>query len=234
MKEKLFRKAFKKAEQQSGRTTKNGVAVHLEKIFMMELKINTSKATFSRYYEQYIEGNFEKEMSPSPELLDNLAMYLGFHNYEDFVTRFEQKDMPKQDSFIDFVKKNKWFIILILLTIVTFVIIFQLNRQRWMIWDGTHYIEVSFDLKKYDFGQFKLYSEDRIKNFKKIETDCQTEYIKPDGTPNVWYGKNQKKELEYFTSRGLHPETGKQLKPLSKHMFDKHVCPKDATTLNKQ
>lgn len=228
MKEKLFQEAFKKAENQSGKTTKNGIASHLENVFMMQLNFQTSKMTFSRYYEQFIEESAEKEMNPNIGLLDKLAEYIGYKSYEDFVTHFEKSDIPKHDSFIVFVKKNKWFIILILLTIITIVIIFRLNKQRWMIWDGTYYVEVPFDLKKYDFGQLKLYKEDRIKNFRKIEADCKTEYENPDGTPKVWYGKNQKKELEYFTSQGLHPETGKPLKHLTKYMYEKYICPKDS------
>lgn len=233
MKELLFQEAFKKAKNQSGKTSKNGIAAHLENVFMIQLNFQTSKMTFSRYYEQFIEGSLEKEMNPNIGLLDKLAEYIGYETYEDFVTQFENKHKPKEDSFINFVKKNKWFIILILLTIITIIIIFQVNKQRWMVWDGTRYIEVSFNLKKYDLGELKLYKKERIENFKRIEVDCQTEYIKPNGAPNIWYGKNQKKALEYFTSRGLHPETSKQLKPLSKHMFDMHVCPKEATTSNK-
>ncbi|AXG70026.1 hypothetical protein KORDIASMS9_02255 [Kordia sp. SMS9] len=239
MKEKLFQEAFKKAERQSGKTTKNGVAVHLEKVFSVELNFPTSKITFSRYYEQFIEESTDQAMSPNTELLNNLARYLGFQNYEDFVTNIlahnnssESIDSAKENDVMRFLKKHSWLIIIILLTIITVLVIMQLNKQRWMIWDGTHYIEVSFNLKKYDLGELKLYNKDRINNLKKIEADCQTEYKKLDGTPNVWYGKNQKKELEYFTSLGLHPETGKSLKPLSDHMFYKYVCSKDSISSN--
>ncbi|WP_339609501.1 hypothetical protein [uncultured Planktosalinus sp.] len=73
-------------------------------------------------------------------------------------------------------------------------------------------------------GQLKLYNEDRIAHFKKIEADCDTPYRTADGNALVWYGKNKEGALEYFTSHGLHPETGKTLKELTLYMFEKHAC----------
>jgi len=42
----------------------------------------------------------------------------------------------------------------------------------------------------------------------------------------IWYGRNIKKELEFFTSLGLHPETGKTLDPITDYMIKKYACPK--------
>jgi hypothetical protein len=226
MKEKLFKQAFKKAEQQCGKTSKNGISTHLENVFTMELNFQTSKMTFSRYYEQFVEESSDRIMNPSTDLLNKLAEYIGCTSYEDFVTRIKLPPKPpKTSKGITFLERYKWIILFVLLTIIVVVLLLQLNKQRWMIWDKTHYVEVAFDLKKYDVGQLKLYNEERINDFRKIEVDYQTQYKNPDETPRVWYGKNYKKELEYFTSYGMHPETGKYLKPLSDHMFNKHVCP---------
>ncbi|MBC8757149.1 hypothetical protein H2O64_20940 [Kordia sp. YSTF-M3] len=233
MKEILFQQAFKKAKQQSGKTSKNGVSSHLENVFAMKLNFQTSKVTFSRYYEQFMEGKTGKIMNPSTGLLDKLAEYIGYNSYEDFVTQLDQKDTPTRVSFLKFARKSKWFIIITLLALVTVFIIIKLNKQRWMVWNLTHYEEVQFDLEKYELGQLKLYKEERIKNFKKIEVDCQTEYKTPEGTIKIWYGKNHKKELQYFTSLGLHPETGNSLKPLSKYMFEEHICIKESSNSNK-
>ncbi|MFK7750889.1 MAG: hypothetical protein AB8B65_21040 [Kordia sp.] len=232
MKEILFRQAFNKAKQQSGKNSKNGVSSHLESVFAMKLNFQTSKVTFSRYYEQFMEGKAGKIMNPSTGLLDKLAEYIGYNSYEDFVTQIDEKDTPTRVGFLKFVKKSKWFILIILLALVIVFIIIKLNKQRWMVWNVTHYEEVQFDLEKYELGQLKLYKEERIKNFKKIEVDCQTEYKNLDGTTKIWYGKNHKKELQYFTSLGLHPETGKSLKEITPHMINKHICPKDSVNLN--
>lgn len=224
MKEKLFQQVFKKAELQSGKDTKNGIASHLENVFTVELNFQTSKVTFSRYYEQFIEESTDKVMKPSTDLLNNLAKYLGHQNYEDFVTRLDKKDILKSKGFIQILKKNKWLFVIVLLIFVSIAFLVQFNQQRWMVWNGTHYIEVSFDLEKYNVEQLKLYKEERIKNFKKVIPDCETVFFNVDGNPKIWYGKNHKKELQYFTSLGLHPETGKSLKPITDWMITKHIC----------
>ena len=93
-----------------------------------------------------------------------------------------------------------------------------------MIWDNDHYVEVKFDIEKYNISQLKYYKEERIKFFKRIEPDCNYEFFSSDGSVMVWYGKNAKKELQYFTDYGLHPETGKTLKPITDYMINKYIC----------
>jgi hypothetical protein len=113
----------------------------------------------------------------------------------------------------------------IILLFIVFVII-PLNKTKWMVWQNDHYIETSFDLEKYNLDDLKLYKKERIEHFKKIESpSCTTFFFKANGSENVWYGKNSKGELEYFTDLGLHPETGKTLKKITKYMIKTHICP---------
>ena len=45
--------------------------------------------------------------------------------------------------------------------------------------------------------------------------------------PLVWYGKSpNKREYEFFNHPGLHPETGKTLKPISKYIIKKYTLSK--------
>lgn len=99
------------------------------------------------------------------------------------------------------------------------------TKTCWMVWNQDHYVEVRFDLEKYNISQLKRCKTERLKNFRKIPVDCNTEFFDSSGKPKIWYGKNAKKTLEYFTSLGLHPETGKTLKPITKYMINKYVCP---------
>jgi hypothetical protein len=94
-----------------------------------------------------------------------------------------------------------------------------------MIWQEDHYVEVEFDTEKHKLNQLKLYKEDRINLFKKLTPICDTtKFFNEDGSVNIWYGKNRNKKLEYFTALGLHPETGKTLKPITQYMIDKYIC----------
>ncbi len=70
----------------------------------------------------------------------------------------------------------------------------------------------------------KLYNADRIEHFRKIDPNCETDFFKNDGTEMLWYGKNKSGELEFFTSVGLHPETGKTLKKITKYIIKKYIC----------
>ncbi|MGB0880891.1 MAG: hypothetical protein ACPGTO_10030 [Polaribacter sp.] len=121
-------------------------------------------------------------------------------------------------------KKHQVLVFVSLLIILISVGIFYINQQRWMVWNGEHYVEVKFDTKKYDLDQLKMYKEDRIKYFKKIEPNCDVKYFDENGKVNIWYGKNREGKLEIFTSFGLHPETGKTLKHITKYMIQKYFC----------
>ncbi|WP_299278394.1 hypothetical protein [uncultured Psychroserpens sp.] len=125
---------------------------------------------------------------------------------------------------IIYIKNNTIKLILSTLLIASIFVIISINQKRWMVWQNDHYIEVKFDIEKYDLNQLKLYKKERILNFKKITPDCSTDFFKSDGTENLWYGKNIDGKLEYFTDLGLHPETGTTLKKITNHMIKKYIC----------
>lgn len=119
---------------------------------------------------------------------------------------------------------HKALIGLVIVILIVVSTIFFLNRERWMQWEGDHYIEVSFEAKKVQSGDLKVYKEERIEYFKKITADCNTLYFSEDQNVKIWYGKNFDGMLEYFTDLGLHPATGKSLKPITEYMIQKHIC----------
>ncbi len=179
-----------------------------------------------RPYKKYSATNLKNE---------NLTSYkedIVYKNEEESRTTIIVK--PKNKKLFAWVTSvsafNKWKQIAIIgmsvLTVIVITTIYILNNKtRWMIWQNTEYVEVKFDTKKYHLNQLKLYKSERIKYFKKITVDCNSLFFNSDGTVKIWYGKNNKKELEYFTALGLHPETGKTLKPITKYMINKYICP---------
>lgn len=239
MKRQLFESAFKKAENQTGNNTKHGLSSHLESIFTDDLKFRTNKITFVRYYEKYIENNKVIRNNPNSDLLNKLAIYIGFKSYEDFVSSNKDEEQinetiivnrnqdsePKKSRYEVIIKKNKISILIITSVIIACTLIFNsLTKQRWMIWQNDHYVEVDFDIEKYGINQLKYYKAERINFFKRIEPTCDYEFFNKDGSVRVWYGKNAKKQLQYFTDLGLHPETRKTLKPITIYMKNKYIC----------
>jgi len=119
--------------------------------------------------------------------------------------------------------KMKVFISVGIVAILAIVIITGVNKQKWMVWEGTHYVEANFDATKVQNGTLKLYKEDRIENFRRIEPDSTYTFFNKNGSVRLWYGKNSQGDLEYFTDLGLHPETGKTLKPITQYMINKYI-----------
>ncbi len=237
MKKLLFQEVFKKAKTQTGNSTKHGLSVHLERVFVDDLRFSVNRITFVRYYEKYIDDDPDITNNPSADLLNKLSEYIDYENYEDFVSRNNEITSPEEEEITQneetksigetikiFIRKNKISISIVTTLLLLVFLYGQITKQRYMVWENDHYVEVKFDLEQYDVSELKLYKKDRIERFRKITPDCSTEFFKVDGSENLWYGKNAKKELEYFTDFGLHPETGKTLKKITKHMIKNHIC----------
>jgi hypothetical protein len=101
--------------------------------------------------------------------------------------------------------------------------------KNCMVWVKTHYEATEYDVVK-DTADVCPYNQEVLDHFKKIAVCDTTTFFKNGDTDNplVWYGKSiDKKEYEYFNQPGLHPETRKTLKPISKYIIRKHILKKD-------
>ncbi|MFL9833934.1 hypothetical protein [Chryseobacterium terrae] len=86
----LINEVFKKAKEDSGKTSKNGLASFLWVYFEEHLNFTISERTFVRYYEDYVLGHYERDIEP--EKLDKLSQYLDYKNFADFSSTFIKKD----------------------------------------------------------------------------------------------------------------------------------------------
>ncbi|NRD24084.1 hypothetical protein HNV10_12560 [Winogradskyella litoriviva] len=153
-----------------------------------------------------------------------LSHYLDYKDYNEFVAKNKDYKIKEDKSLKLFLRKNRITIMVSILLIIGLLVYNSATTQRWMIWNENHYIEVNFDTEKYDLHQLKVYKEERINNFKKINPTCSYSFFNEDGSVRIWYGKNNNKKIEYFTALGLHPETGKTLKQITKYIIDKYIC----------
>ncbi len=164
-----------------------------------------------------------------PQVLVAMCKYLGFEDYKAYLTgnggrpSISTKSRKGEEHNLSH-NDYKWITLLCLLIIVGLSVYFLSNKQRWMVWDENHYEEVSFDAEMLQAGKLKLFKEDRIENFEKVTVACDTLFLNGDGTPRYWYGKNNKKQIEFFTHLAQHPETGKALKPITQYMIGKYIC----------
>lgn len=222
----LLLEAFKKAKKEKGSYTWRQ-AKHISNYIL--------DSSDQPYGEKILSINYKKAKKNPPERIElkpfveqSLCEYLGCEDFKDFKEKYpientHQKPKSIWELSIRITKKYGAYILLFL-AISGFIIMFSLDKPKWMAWQEDHYVEVSFDTDKYKVSELKLYDEDRILYFKKITPDCETEFFKPNGLENLWYGKSAQGELEYFTALGKHPETGKTLKPITAYMIKKYIC----------
>ena len=173
---------------------------------------------------------------PQPEVVHALAKYLDYENYEEFILMNKGREQKRIDdggvllisptdgtaqekgreTVTGLKKNNKFmkgiayagiFFIAITLSVYLFV-----DRQKWMVWNGNHYEIKPFDPELERKGVLSIYDENNYQYLKKITPTCNTQFFNGDGSVRIWYGKNREGELEYFSSHGLHPQTGKNPK----------------------
>lgn len=104
---------------------------------------------------------------------------------------------------------------------------FLFPNKEAMIWVKNHYEAVNYD--KIGSAEVIPLNQYVLDNFKKITVSENTTFFKNGDyeMPMVWYGKSpDKKEHEYFNQPGLHPETGKTLKPISRYIIKKYILSK--------
>lgn len=102
-------------------------------------------------------------------------------------------------------------------------------NKNCMVWAKNHYEAVECD-KVNDTIEVCPFNQNVMDNFKKITICDTTTFFKNKNIdkPLVWYGKSpDKKEYEYFNQAGLHPETGKTLKPITQYIIRKYILKKE-------
>ncbi|GAA4237559.1 hypothetical protein GCM10022291_24620 [Postechiella marina] len=227
----LILKAFEKADQLrkkqgSQKPSLITKAEDLSEFVEKETGFSLGEKSFRVYRKKAEElKNSDSDININQQKVVNaLLSYLEFKTYNDFIKELKTKE-NKQNGIYNFFLNYKLAITSIALIIILIVFYKSLNTQRWMIWNGENYVEVNFDTEKYKIGELKLYNEDRILNFHKARPNCEYAFFKGSGEANLWYGKNEYGNLEYFTSTGKHPITGKTLKEITNYMVKKHICP---------
>lgn len=245
MKKLLFEKVFEKAKKASGKTSKNGLSVFLSFKITEDFNFKIANRTLVRYYEKYVEGNGNIGYEPRTDLLDAIARYLEYKNFESFVldntigksdikiTESEEikklsKNKEGNKNFVSFINEKKTTIGLILIVTLLSYLGYEMTKKECMVWKIDRYKRIKCETETE--VNFVKYNEVIFKNLKKVNPNCDYYFFKPDGSENLWYGKSMKGELEFFTHYGLHPNTGETLDPITQYMIDKYICIDSALT----
>lgn len=207
------------------------------------------KRKAERYYEKYIEGRKNVSVKIPNEYQRNfMSNYLGYEDYEDFIIKNEGTTKPpvtdeayieKLENNLESQKKeindphddkpitittNNWkktftVSISLFITLCTAIAIIEnhfFNSDDCIIWKIDHYEKSSYFITgAIDNTKHKI----NINLFKKVAVDTNTVFF-TDGKPNYWYGKNHKGKREFFTHRGIHPQTKRELNPITRKILD--------------
>lgn len=180
-----------------------------------------SSKAIKGYFEKYVEGRENNAGEPGTELKNIMSQYLGYQNFLNFETKngnnligvfYANKRMKTPFA--------KALLLVILISILSIGIYYKefLNKEDCIVWKLDHYEKIDC---KYESPN-PLLKGVNIEEFKKVKVSNTTTFF-VNGHPAIWYGKSEEGELEYFNSRGVHPITLKELKPITEHIINKYV-----------
>lgn len=87
----LINEVFRKAKEETGKTTKNGLATYLWSYFDERDPRCITEKTLTRYYDAFVLG-IAKEVEPDIITLNRLSRYVGYEDFSDFSRTFVKKD----------------------------------------------------------------------------------------------------------------------------------------------
>ena len=167
--------------------------------------------------ENYLKDEFEKES----EELNQYHIYSKDHN-SNGKQNIEEKNSNFLKSIFNNVskaKKYKKHIITVILSLFSFIGINYsstfLNSGNYIKWNNDRFKKTfSTDENAIDNTIYKI----NIEKFRKVVLDSSYTFF-TNGHNNYWYGKNYEGVREFFTDRGIHPETKKELKPITRDIL---------------
>nr|BFF37900.1 hypothetical protein BACT7_27620 [Tenacibaculum mesophilum] len=168
-----------------------------------------NRRTLSNYYKKYVNNIENDAGEPKIELKDLIAKYLGYKNYADFLGSTKKKKIC-----LICIAKYKKSIVFTLIPMLAIPIFLYINYEtsNCIIWKKDHYEKASCTNEK--AIKNTLYHID-IDRFKKVTLTKDMEFF-TNGKENFWYGSNKDGKREFFTARGVHPETLKELAPITR------------------
>ncbi|SNR15992.1 hypothetical protein [Tenacibaculum jejuense] len=193
------------------------------------------KRKAERYYKKYVEEKDNVSVKIPNEYQRNfIANYLGYETFRDYETKntsennskteihSEVKPITKKTYTYTPIKNNRkkqiYLIsgLLFLSSIFIKYLYFNQTNNNFIKWNNNRFENaLSTDENVIDNSIYKI----DIENFQKVDLDTSYTFF-TKGVANYWYGKNTKNVREFFSARGIHPETTKELKPITREILN--------------
>ena len=229
MHKKLILSAFKKGEEERKKSGDNSpaptnIAKTISDFLSNDFGMGLTERRLMQFYNKanQLRASREDINISKIKVVEGLCHYVGHTSYEEFVKSISSP----AEKLVCYLRKNQNTLIICVFTIAITFVVSLTGRKRWMIWDETKFVEVTFDKELLERGELKVFNANQIKNFKRIKKpNCRTPYFNSRGEPITWYYKVKKGHLEVYSAPGLHPKNGKTLKPITAYMIKEHICP---------
>lgn len=232
MLEELFTLLYKKleSEKENDKKSKNGyfeyfVNVILENDAYKNSAVIISSKAIKNYYEKYVEKKENKSGEPKNDLKNIIANYLGFNDYLDFEKSFHETKNNKIILHSNTLKPSKKPLLISIAIVLFFSTIYSiyrylnLNKENCIIWTGNRFKESNCHVKNViDNNIYHINTE----LFKKVNVNKNTAFFK-NGKNLIWYGKSAEGKIQFFSHRGVHPETLKELHHITEYIVNKYV-----------
>ena len=200
-----------------------------EERFKKYPNVSVTSKTMKNYYEKHVEGRKNKSKEPTTDLKNLIAEYLDYKNYADFVLSNTSSELPKRKTKATDLSPKKWyqkyFNEIAISSAVLFISLFSFFiyknnyavNHNCIVWNGKYYEESSCLVENSINNSNHAIN---ITVFKKVTVTKNTTFFK-NGRAIIWYGKNKEGKREFFSDRGFHPETLKELKPITRTILDR-------------
>ncbi|MCL6218189.1 hypothetical protein [Zunongwangia pacifica] len=217
--EQFLQEIFKKAKEESGEESLRKWAEHISDYLMEENRFQLSGKTLERYY--------NGETTPNGEKKNQLATYIGYASYRDYlITQHKEDQTEEVENMISLKVKSKKKVLTTLLVIFPVLfgigyLGFSTGREECMVWKEDHFeiAACSGELLEEEWNEY------RLENFKKIEVNPETEFFDNGGRPKIWYDK-ENNIFTYFTAPGINPETEQTVKQITPYIIQTHIMNK--------
>ena len=186
----------------------SALSKHILDVLFKDYGFPINERTLSNYFND-LEKNDGEAFRISTNITNELSKYLGYKDLRDYSKGITTK--KKRSSL------NK-YVIAGLVVVATYFGI-DATSDKCMIWKEDRFEKISCEE-----NNAKPINEGLLTHFKKINPKCDYLFFDNKGDVQVWYGKNFNEELEFFNQLGVHPFTGKTLKPITDHMINKYIC----------
>ncbi len=235
----VLMRAFEKAKMDVGSNKKTHLSTYLSDLLQEEYKYTISERRLRDYYTNYKKGTHACPDDLKPKLIECFCKYLGYKNYGDFVNsnsagrdgevytpRFSTKQRSPVQGGVDDTNlrsrmKYKKFLLVFVAGLAGSVSYteFVKGEKECMVWVKDHYEKSICDGEKGEIALRKTI----LKKLRMVQV-CDTTTFFENNEPIIWYDL-VRNEYEYFTFYGLHPVTGKTLRPITQAIIDTQVKP---------